>query len=558
MSHQRRRVALALGSLALSAVPAAAQAEVLVATGDLLAGLGTVDEIYEVAIDEGGSWLAVVHTDSLPVSGLAVLHDGVVVLKYGDPIPGSQPGTTFIAARSVRHDGAGGFDWVAGHPASPLSGASGTYSNLTPVALYGDVVVAAGITPGTTINGVFDQLREPSGSLLVHVTANDVAIPGIVDNMILRMTPLVGGGYSSTVVVKRGDVLPGQTSGIQELSETSHGMATNAAGELAYMPRLQSGPTAVYLDQTLLAQSGLQSPVFGRIWSSLFRMPVALNDAGDFAFGGRLSGDIESDHILIWNGIKMVQEGDGLDSIAPFSLTELGIGGSVPGPLRLSDFGAAMWYGAWDDPDPKRNSGLFIDHELVVQEGETWIDGAVVEDLTESTNFAPRPVFDATSDFAQIAFRARLTDGRIGAFRIHPAGSVTTLPGCAPYAGILSSAAPPKVGGGFLIALQGAQADGALGLAFLSLQLAPQPCGTPLPGIGDLLISLAPPDLFRIQAGLFPAIGGQTFFVFPAVPQDPQLFGLTFHAQGLWVDVLGSTPLEPLRLSNGLTVSIGK
>lgn len=546
--------ALLLGSLA------SAQTEVLVATGDVLPGLGVVDEVFEVAIDDADNWVATVHTDTLLPNEMVLIRNGAVVLKPGDPLPGYVAGYTFLAARSLGPIANGDFGWLAGHFASPLSPAPGAYVNQSPLAVIGDLVAAPGITLGTMYNGFYDQVLEESGSLIVHAYMNDPAITGLLDNVILRLVPQLGGGVVATDLYKRGDSLPGSSSPIREFSETSSGMATNASGQLLFLPTFQSGVSAVYLDQTPLALSGQQSPIFGRLFSSFLRMPVALNDAGDYLFGCRITGDIASDQLLVWNGIKLIQKGDTLPTFAPFKITDFGIANPAPSPLRLSDTGQALWYAAWDDPDTTRNSGLFLDHELLLQEGETWIDGSTIDDFRESTLFAARPVFDMNSDATSIVFRARLTDGRTGAFRVHPAGGVTTLAGCVPNAGALTTSGPPTPGAGVVMTLSNAQAEGASGFVFASSQLTPgfPPCGLALPGVGEVLVSLAAPDLLLVAPGFFPALGGVTFLYLGNLPNDPQLFGLTLYAQGLWLDTLGTVPSEPVRLTNALSLSIGQ
>ena len=88
--------------------------------------------------------------------------------------------------------------------------------------------------------------------------------------------------------------------------------------------------------------------------------------------------------------------------------------------------------------------------------------------------------------------------------------------------------------------------------------LGASPCGIDLPGIGEVLVDFAPGKLFALYPGLFPYVPtGQVPVLGSTLQDDPTLLGLTFYAQGLWIDSAGGAPSEPLRLTNALQLSIG-
>ena len=190
--------------------------------------------------------------------------------------------------------------------------------------------------------------------------------------------------------------------------------------------------------------------------------------------------------------------------------------------------------------------------------GHTWIDGATVTELTGFDFTVDRPVFAVTSDGQQLAFRATLSDGRTGAFRVHPFGSLTTLPGCVPNAGgltILGGA--PKLGGLAMAKVTAPQTDGVYPILFASAAPNPDPCGTAVPGLGEVLIDLSPGSLLTIFPTGFPAVFGITFLQLGVLPNDPTLFGQTVYLQALWADLTGVSPTEPLRLTEGIAVTVG-
>ena len=546
------RSILSAAAAALVGTAASAQNETLVLTGDSLPGLGVVDDIYDVAVNDAGDWVVSLHASLMAANETAVLKNGVVVLKPGDVLPGYVPGFTFTSARALDIDAAGSWSWTAASPTSSSFG-TGAYLDTTLYAAIGTPVNVPGVTPGTTYTGLYDQVLGSGGTLVVHGIMFDPAILGIQQNFLMSLVPQAGGSFSSTMIVKRGDFLPGSDSPVQSLSEWRQGIATNASGQLIYLPTFLDSIEAVYLDQVPLAVEGQQSPVFGRLWGSFNRMPVALNDAGDHAYGGRLQGDFNSDQILVWNGVELAQEGDSLPSIAPYSLRDLGLGKSLPNPIQLSDDGELLWYGAWDDPDTTRDSGLFLDQALLLQEGVSAVGGLVIDDF--NTSFGVAPVYDSSPDGETIAISVLLQDGRTGAFLIRPTGAVDTIQGCVPNLGTMTASVPMQLGSGSAVTLDGAQSLGANAFVFLSTA-GLGPCGLTLPGVGEVLIDVTPPNPILMVPSFFPGQPQAVAFL-PAIPADPLLFGFTLHVQGVWVDTTGAVGVPLFRLTNALVFTIG-
>jgi hypothetical protein len=89
--------------------------------------------------------------------------------------------------------------------------------------------------------------------------------------------------------------------------------------------------------------------------------------------------------------------------------------------VHLADNGTMLWYGDWDDTDTSRDTGLFLNDQLVVQEGVTVVDGSVVQTLR-----GIQDGYDLSDDGSWMIFEAVLVDGREGAFLIE-IGSWTSL-----------------------------------------------------------------------------------------------------------------------------------
>ncbi|MCH7701211.1 MAG: hypothetical protein IID37_05955, partial [Planctomycetes bacterium] len=83
------------------------------------------------------------------------------------------------------------------------------------------------------------------------------------------------------------------------------------------------------------------------------------------------------------------------------------------GPLEISDSGDVLWYGDWDDANTDIDTGLFLNDELLVQEGTTEIDFLFVDTLR-----GVEDGYHMSNNGHYIIFEAILEDGSEGAFLI--------------------------------------------------------------------------------------------------------------------------------------------
>jgi hypothetical protein len=139
---------------------------------------------------------------------------------------------------------------------------------------------------------------------------------------------------------------------------------------------------------------------------------------------------------------------------------------------------------------------------------------------------------------------------------INPAGSMSILSGS------------PAIGGSITFGIDnpvGSTAIGSFSFVFISDSPDPSyPCGTPLPGfgmgasgIGELLVSLAPPNpVGKILIGAPWTGPGTPAPVGTPVPADTNLLGETFYAQGGLFDPT-SAPGTKIRFSDAVELYIG-
>jgi hypothetical protein len=112
----------------------------------------------------------------------------------------------------------------------------------------------------------------------------------------------------------------------------------------------------------------------------------------------------------------------------------------------------------------------------------------------------------------------------------------------------------PALGSSVQLSLSSPQDPYALAFLGVSgaLLLDSSGCGLALPGIGELLIGVQPFPLL-LPAGKFTGTGALT--TGGVLPSDLSFVGLSLHLQGLFVSA--TQPLEPVRLTNAISIDIG-
>jgi hypothetical protein len=545
-----------IGTAAVLALPAAAQTTKLISTGDVLPGLGTVTHVLEFEANEAGDWIAAVRTDQMRLAWHnAFVLNGAVVLKPGDIVAGAPFAGSFESGVPVALDSQGNYAWKTAIPV----GLKGMWISGSPCLLQGQPIVGADVEPGTVSGGAYNLVFEPGGSALVNAAMFGTS-SGLFSRAIVRTGPQ-GSGSVATSTLKEGDSLPGHGSVVSYIADGAHSMASNAAGDVMYAVRFLDGVEGIYRGSVPLALTGQPSPVLGVNWGGvapLLHGPVELNDAGDYAFTGLLDAPVGASELLVRNGIAVARQGDVLPAIAPHAITKLGGTHGFGAPVRLTQDGRVLWLATWSDPDTTRDSGLFLDQQLVVQEGVTQVGGVPIDEFSLINGSRD---FDISADGKSIHVRALLANGQVGLISFQLEGSTQSIPGCVPNAGVLSAAAAPQVGEQYAVIMDGAQSASALSFLFVSTQPATESslCGLPLPGIGEVLINVAAPNLVAVLNGvpLGQPPAATSVVRFGKLPNLLLLFGKTFYAQGLWLDAAGANPAEPLRLTNALALSIG-
>lgn len=383
----------------------------LVQEGDVVTGVGTVTSVSNFAVNNSGGWIVEAATDAVSTANDVLIKDGVLYLTEGQIL--AEPvgaGINTFDTVNLNNLGNSGWNFFLENT-SGTSDDSGMYWNTTLLFQESTASTASGLTPGTPYIGFFEAKINDANDILLIATVDDPAIASTVDQVLMQLCVDGSGNLvSETLLAAEGQIPDGQTETIAVFGTGPLNFDQNANGVAMYLVDLNGSTAtdiAVYRGTTLVAQEGSPSPAVGRNWLlSSSTTAVALNDGGSYALRGGLDGDAASNTLIVRDGVPVVQEGDSLPEIAPFVLTNLGTG-----PVYLGNNGGVLWFGQWDDPDTTRNKALFVNDEILVQEGVTRIDGKLVDTLRGITDG-----YAMSDNGVYVVFEAVLQDGTEGAY----------------------------------------------------------------------------------------------------------------------------------------------
>lgn len=536
-------LATAAALLAASLSPAEAQNRALLLPGQTLPGAGTITNVGEFAMNSHGSWVGLAQTDQPTPVGYAVL------VRDGQPVfipDGIALGPTFSPS-FLDLDDQGNIGYTA---VDPATGDWHLMRNATSLVKRGELVdldndgVAGPVTGFRAVH----LAKDGSGALYAVLLAEG-------DFHLVRLLRTSTGVLESQVVLGHGQVLPTgasvSTFDIQTLRFRSQ-LASNAGGDLAFaLP--QKGVFQYSLAGETLAtvvKHDDPSPFANFRWDIDVYQSIALTDAGDVHFPNELAGNGPSLDVLAKNQQVLLFQGQPLDFPSGQTVGDIATSRSV----RVSAEGEVLWAGYFQNGAGTVRTGLARDGKVVVLSGVTRVEGQVIDSVVLSQDGG----HNFTADGERILFRGRTAEGAVGLFEVRTTPTVEVIAGCVPKLATLLPGFGSTTGlalGEFfqpILQLTQAQSTEALPLLFVS-PLGTGGCGTLVPGIGEVLISLQP-ELLLVSA---PAakFGDTAFFALPTLPQTLAVQGLAIHAQGLWLDA--ASPFEFARLSNAMRYVVG-
>ncbi|MBI1381111.1 MAG: hypothetical protein GC161_08490 [Planctomycetaceae bacterium] len=534
--------------VALLAATVQGQNRALLMPGDALPGAGNILAVGDFALNAQGSWAALVTTDLFgPFQG--------VLVRDGQPLVVPGPGSvTPVYATESRFLGIDDFGNVGYYGVNPADSTDWSLMwNQTTLLKRGELIDFVGDGTILPVGAVrVAHLSEDNSGAAYCVLSSDPA-SGTLRRALVRVARTPLGQLDTRIVLAAGQTLPtGQPApvALDSAIRFRNQLSTNSFGDLSFSV-LGSGVFRYDRGSGQLStvlQDDAESPLVGKTWNISLNNAVALSDSGATYVLTRLDepglGGLQ---VIARDQQLAVLVIDPFLGLQGFPLTTI----SSSAAVRVSANNRILWQGGYLDGAGVFRRGLFRDKQAVVLEGQTQVEGHTIDRVSLTS----ADTHDFTAQADAIVFRARTVQGQTGLFEVRPDSAVLTIPGCFPKQSLLTLLGNLKVGGLALAQLQNSPSQQASGLLFLS-PLGSTACGTVLPGVGEVLVDTTP--------GLLTVLGtssgasnpqGDAFFFLGLLPPNYAFQGLTFFAQGAWVDPLSA--FEPVRVSNALRISVG-
>lgn len=387
----------------------------------LLNGTGAVTAVDYVQVNNAGEWFVEVDTDYAVGDEDGALLRGYQFNPYFsyfmeyEPLS-TPPGTRVGSFDSNILNNAGNASFNLFLDGATTSTDSGVFFNKNIVIQESNISTAPQFSAGTPYIGWFETRLNDNNQILMMASVDDPAIATTVDRAIVRIDN-PGGVFTETVIAKEGDeLLTGRF--VSDFGTDPHKWAFNNSAEVMYFADLDGDTTTdgtIWINSSLIAQEGSPAPIAGRNWSMLSSTQLDMNNSGDYVHSGSMDGDSTTNSIIVKNGQKFIQEGDTLPDIAGWTFTSFG----SSAPVCIDESGNILWYGDWNDPDTTRDKGLFLNDELIVQEGVTLIEIAPGDFRVVDTIRGITEGFAFSDNGEWVIFRGVLEGNIDGAFLIY-------------------------------------------------------------------------------------------------------------------------------------------
>ena len=428
------RNALASAAIVVAAAASFSSAQTIapvIKDGDAVSGGGNVTSIENVNVNNSGGWLVEVDTDAATIEDAALVRNGALLMREGFMPAGLSTGT-LSSFDTPYLNNAGTYN------GNVFFGGTGSTSNDSAVMhetgmtlREGTISAAPQFSPNTPYIGFFEAPNNDVNQVAVLASVDDPAITSTVDRAIVRwnLSP-TGTLLNETVILKEGDALPGMGGQLYVDSPGTgpHNFAFNNLGQVMYSvdgDGATTSDTAVFLNNASVMREGDPSIVAGRNWGnvgSTTRFDV--NNSGQWVIAGFLDATSTTNDNIIFksSGTKVIQEGDTLPAIGgTFTFTGFGSGN-----VDIDDNGNVFWFGDWNDTDTTKDTGIFMNDQLLVQEGVTMIGGQLLTGLS-----GVQDNFRVSDNGLFLIFEGQLAGGVDGAFMV-----AIPEPGTAGVAGV--------------------------------------------------------------------------------------------------------------------------
>lgn len=404
----------------ITITPIVIEGEDVPGVGPITSGFGACENM---AVNNSGTWLVESDTTNpnTAIDGVVLRgtgpNFGILYFQQGQSLT-APAGASISSFDSIMINNAGNssFNLFLSGTGS-TNNDSGVYFNDTLLIQESNIATAAGFSPNTPYIGWFETRINNLDQILMVASVDDPAIASSVDRALVRIDN-PSGAFTQTVIAKEGDqMFPGRF--VTDFSTGPHNNDMNDSGHIMFLvdvDGLTTDDSAVMVydgvDFVTKAREGDPCPaVPGRTWGSLLDKPIDMNNQGDWVIRAQLDASSTTDDVLIIkNGTTVIaREGSSLPAIGGvFTFTAFGTGA-----VGIDDSGNVFWFGDWNDPDLTRDTGIFMNDQLIVQEGVTPVGGNFIKSIS-----AVEDNFHISNNGRWLIFEGTLNDDRDGAFLV--------------------------------------------------------------------------------------------------------------------------------------------
>ena len=560
-----RASGLSLLAAALSVPAEAQQLTALIRRGEPILGNGVFNRVEDLKVNNNGTWIAECTANYTLTADNVILRDGFMATREGANV--SEPaGANLKGFESIDINDAGRLVMSVTFNGVSAQVDSGLMLDGRLIFQEDDILDAEGFGAGT----VWDRFQvvkiNDRNQFLLAGEVMDPTIGSNRDDMLilcefnddLELTSIEQIALEGREI---SDSIAGRD--LRDVHNLTHNTALTNEGDYMWSAFITGPPptdTVILINDTVIAQEGMDAPVTDRRWRDIGNKPLHMNDDRQFIFWGLMNSSgttpelQATDSILVTGQLhddgtleigKFVQEGDVIPSLAPHAIIEPSNNALIPS--YYANNGHIYWIAQTNNPASLENEAVMRDFDIVFQRGLATVDGVTIQTIRSAANG-----MHVSRDGRYMMVEVNLLNvGESIVFMDF--GTIVPIDQCEPSGATLESVEGMALPGDSLtFVMDGAQGLGVQPFLFFSPRRLGGECGVDL-GFGEVLINS---PIAHTQMGI-DYLGTPTEITVN-LPPDLSLADTTWYLQGLYVDVGDQLPEEDFRLTNGLKMEIGR
>ena len=557
---------LDLGGLATSQT-----VELLVRENNPVIGLGQIQTIQNLVINNNGGWLVLADTDGPTSMDYTVLRQGFPAIGESDPVADPLGATVNSLANSTwRYDDAGNILWnfrIAGDGVTAQTDSCLYWNTRLLARERFEVEATSGeISPGTFWKTFYSYDFAGPDRVIVFCELDDPNIPNVSDDAVVEiLINEFGFVIETNVLIVEGQTFPMDLDPTDDDDMVFEGFASatnfhfagvNRFGDFIWGPETTAAANESYMlvnFDTIAAREGqvFEAPgnpdLDGRNIDNFSQFEADINDFGDYFHTAGLNGPAntplaDSNAILMLNGEVYIQEGQTLPS-----LNGATIGNTTNAPLYISNSRDTYWVADLRNTLASEDVAYMRNHEVFIRKGQDFIGDFLIQELRTAPNAI------SVSKDGRFWMGEVVLQGSIDAALMVDFGLALEIPGCVGNPGTMTVRdGTARVGEQLRLNLDNGQAPGVSTIMLISGRPPiGGDCGSITP-FGELL-AVAPYAFI----GVGPAWVGPPAIFNLNIPNNLSLVDTTWYAQAMFFDLSDTLPGEDVRLTNGMKLEIG-